>query len=86
MRNSLLPTVTQLAWWKLRGRLNSFYRLEALATSMSSKNRVFLRFEDKVYTIFPEVLLRIVCRDQGLASCLLTRLWQPTLGRMCSPI
>jgi len=50
MLNSLIPTVTQSAWWKLRDRLNSFYQLEALATSKSFKNRVFLRFEDKVYT------------------------------------
>lgn len=50
MLKSILPTVTRSAWWKLRGRLNTFYRLEALATSKSSKNRVFLRFEDQVYT------------------------------------
>jgi hypothetical protein len=37
-------------------------------------------------TIFPEILLRILCRDQGRASCWLTRLWQPTLGRMSRPI
>jgi acyl-coenzyme A synthetase/AMP-(fatty) acid ligase len=50
MLESILPTVTRSAWWKMRGRLNTFYRLEALATSKSPKNRVFLRFEDKIYT------------------------------------
>src|SRR4051794_14818185 len=50
MLKSILPTISRSAWWKLRGRLNAFYRLEALATSKSSENRLFLRFEDKTYT------------------------------------
>ena len=50
MLKSILPTVSRSTWWKLRGRLNTFYRLEALATSKSSENRLFLRFEDKTYT------------------------------------
>ncbi|KAL2169095.1 hypothetical protein VTG60DRAFT_6422 [Thermothelomyces hinnuleus] len=48
--NSIVPTVARLAWWTNRGRINFFYRLEDLATSKSSENRVFLRFEDKSYT------------------------------------
>ncbi|KAL2179358.1 uncharacterized protein P884DRAFT_283292 [Thermothelomyces heterothallicus CBS 202.75] len=48
--NSIVPTVARLAWWTTRGRINFFYRLEDLATSKSSENRVFLRFEDKSYT------------------------------------
>ncbi|KAK4124282.1 acetyl-CoA synthetase-like protein [Parathielavia appendiculata] len=47
---SIIPTIARTAWWKNRGRLNFFYRLEDLATSKSTENRVFLRFEDKTYT------------------------------------
>jgi acyl-CoA synthetase (AMP-forming)/AMP-acid ligase II len=47
---SIVPTIASVAWWKNRGRLNFFYRLEDLATSKSSENRIFLRFEDKTYT------------------------------------
>lgn len=47
---SIVPTVTSVAWWSHRGRLNFFYRLEDLATSKSSENRMFLRFEDRTYT------------------------------------
>ncbi|KAK0724679.1 hypothetical protein B0H67DRAFT_598185 [Lasiosphaeris hirsuta] len=47
---SILPTVLSSTWWEARGRLNIFYRLESWATSKASENRVFLRFEDKVYT------------------------------------
>lgn len=47
---SILPTLVASVWWESRGKLNTFYRLEALATSMSSENRDFLRFEDKAYT------------------------------------
>ena len=47
---AVIPTVARVAWWTNRGRLNFFYRLEDLATSKSSANRVFLRFEDKAYT------------------------------------
>ncbi|KAK4098667.1 acetyl-CoA synthetase-like protein [Parathielavia hyrcaniae] len=47
---SIVPTITWAGWWKSRGRLNIFYRLEDLATSKSTENRVFLRFEDKTYT------------------------------------
>ena len=50
MLGSILPTVVSAAWWGNRGRINTFYRLEALATSKSSENRIFLRFEDKQYT------------------------------------
>ncbi|KAL2018719.1 hypothetical protein VTK56DRAFT_425 [Thermocarpiscus australiensis] len=50
MLRSIVPTVLSMAWWANRGRLNFFYRLEDLATSKSSENRVFLRFEDKTYT------------------------------------
>ncbi|KAK4246510.1 hypothetical protein C7999DRAFT_33126 [Corynascus novoguineensis] len=48
--SSIVPTVTRVAWWTNRGRINFFYRLEDLATSKSSENRAFLRFEDKTYT------------------------------------
>ncbi|KAL2146427.1 hypothetical protein VTI28DRAFT_3896 [Corynascus sepedonium] len=48
--SSIIPTVTRVAWWTNRGRINFFYRLEDLATSKSSENRAFLRFEDKTYT------------------------------------
>jgi acyl-CoA synthetase (AMP-forming)/AMP-acid ligase II len=48
--SSLAPTAARIFWWTKRGRLNFFYRLEDLATSKSSANRVFLRFEDKAYT------------------------------------
>lgn len=48
--SSIVPTVAKVAWWAKRGRLNFFYRLEDLATSKASENRVFLRFEDKTYT------------------------------------
>jgi acyl-coenzyme A synthetase/AMP-(fatty) acid ligase len=48
--SSIVPTVARVAWWANRGRLNFFYRLEDLATSKSSENRIFLRFEDKTYT------------------------------------
>jgi acyl-CoA synthetase (AMP-forming)/AMP-acid ligase II len=47
---AVIPTVVSTAWWRRRGRLNFFYRLEDLATAKSSANRVFLRFEDKTYT------------------------------------
>lgn len=47
---SIIPTMAHVLWWTNRGRLNFFYRLEDLATCKSSANRVFLRFEDKVYT------------------------------------
>ncbi|KAK3291883.1 uncharacterized protein B0H64DRAFT_242278 [Chaetomium fimeti] len=47
---SLLPTLARVGWWTNRGRLNFFYRLEDLATTKSSANRAFLRFEDKTYT------------------------------------
>jgi acyl-coenzyme A synthetase/AMP-(fatty) acid ligase len=47
---SIVPTVARMAWWEHRGRLNFFYRLEDLATSKSSENRIFLRFEDKTYS------------------------------------
>ncbi|KAL2258366.1 hypothetical protein VTK26DRAFT_8341 [Humicola hyalothermophila] len=47
---SIIPTVARVAWWTNRGRLNFFYRLEDLATSKSSENRIFLRFEDCTYT------------------------------------
>lgn len=50
MLRSVLPTVVASAWWESCGKLNTFHRLESLATSMSSENRDFLRFEDKVYT------------------------------------
>ncbi|KAK4241182.1 hypothetical protein C8A03DRAFT_30663 [Achaetomium macrosporum] len=46
----IVPTLANVAWWANRGRLNFFYRLEDLATSKSSENRVFLRFEDRTYT------------------------------------
>ncbi|KAK4152201.1 hypothetical protein C8A00DRAFT_44702 [Chaetomidium leptoderma] len=48
--SSLVSTVARVAWWANRGRLNLFYRLEDLATSKSSENRIFLRFENKTYT------------------------------------
>ncbi len=48
--SAVIPTVARVAWWRNRGRLNFFYRLEDLATSSSSENRVFLRFEDQTYT------------------------------------
>lgn len=48
--SSIVPTLARLSWWANRGRLNFFYRLEDLATSKSSENRVFLRFEDETYT------------------------------------
>ncbi|KAL2130073.1 hypothetical protein VTI74DRAFT_6930 [Chaetomium olivicolor] len=47
---AVVPTMAQVLWWTKRGRLNFFYRLEDLATSKSSENRIFLRFEDKSYT------------------------------------
>ena len=47
---SIVPTIANLGWWTNRGRLNFFYRFEDLATSKSSENRVFLRFEDRTYT------------------------------------
>ncbi|KAK0648896.1 hypothetical protein B0T16DRAFT_371603 [Cercophora newfieldiana] len=50
MLTSVVPTLLNVAWWGARGQLNTFYRLEALATSKSSENRIFLRFEDKQYT------------------------------------
>ncbi|KAK4452174.1 hypothetical protein QBC34DRAFT_41657 [Podospora aff. communis PSN243] len=50
MLGSVIPTVLRVAWWGTRGQLNTFYRLEALATSKSSENRIFLRFEDRQYT------------------------------------
>ncbi|KAK5659225.1 hypothetical protein OQA88_1316 [Cercophora sp. LCS_1] len=50
MLGSVIPAALKMAWWETRGRLNTFHRLEDLATSKSSENRVFLRFEDKAYT------------------------------------
>jgi acyl-CoA synthetase (AMP-forming)/AMP-acid ligase II len=50
MLRCIVPTLANVAWWTNRGRLNFFYRLEDLATSKSSENRVFLRFEDRTYT------------------------------------
>ncbi|KAK4186293.1 hypothetical protein QBC35DRAFT_274042 [Podospora australis] len=50
MLASILPTVANVAWWTARGRVSFFYRLEDLATSKSSENRLFLKFEDKTYT------------------------------------
>lgn len=50
MLRSVVPTVLNVAWWEARGHLNTFYRLEALATSKSSEKRIFLRFEEKEYT------------------------------------
>ncbi|KAK3361994.1 hypothetical protein B0T24DRAFT_99515 [Lasiosphaeria ovina] len=47
---SLLPTLANVAWWKSRGQVNLFYRLESLATSKSSQDRDFLRWENKSYT------------------------------------
>ncbi|KAK3689677.1 hypothetical protein B0T22DRAFT_176767 [Podospora appendiculata] len=47
---SILPTVTTNFWRESRGRINIFYHFENLATSRSSANRTFLRFEDKTYT------------------------------------
>ncbi|KAK3305412.1 uncharacterized protein B0T15DRAFT_196417 [Chaetomium strumarium] len=46
----IVPALANVAWWTNRGRLNFFYRLEDLARSKSSANRVFLRFEDRTYT------------------------------------
>lgn len=50
MLRSIVPTITNVVWWTNRGRLNFFYRFEDLATSKSSENRIFLRFEDRIYT------------------------------------
>ncbi|KAK1753401.1 hypothetical protein QBC47DRAFT_42662 [Echria macrotheca] len=50
MLRSIVPTILASSWWETRGRMNTFYRLEALATSKSSENRDFLRFEDRAYT------------------------------------
>jgi acyl-CoA synthetase (AMP-forming)/AMP-acid ligase II len=47
---AIVPTLVKSLWWSKRGRLSPFYRLEDLATSKSSANRLFLRFEDKSYT------------------------------------
>ena len=47
---SIIPSVTRVAWWARRGRLNLFCRLEDLATAKSSADRIFLRFEDRTYT------------------------------------
>ncbi|KAK3939175.1 hypothetical protein QBC46DRAFT_152132 [Diplogelasinospora grovesii] len=48
--SSIVPTMASVVWNEYRGRANLFYRLEALATSKRSENRLFLRFEDKTYT------------------------------------
>ena len=63
MLRSIIPTVLRSAWWENRGKLNTFYRLETLATSKSSENRVFLRFEDKAYTYAQayDTILRYSC-------------------------
>src|SRR5512140_636391 len=50
MLRSIVPVILASSWWDNRGRMNTFYRLEALATSKSSENRDFLRFEDRAYT------------------------------------
>ncbi|KAK4162375.1 putative very long-chain fatty acid transport protein [Cladorrhinum sp. PSN259] len=60
---SIVPAVINQAWWTYRGRLNFFYRFEDLATSKSSQNRHFLRFEDKTYTY--EQAYDIVLRYAG---------------------
>lgn len=48
--SSVLPTVIDLKWRAYRGRLNLFYRLEALATAKSSADRPFILFEDQRHT------------------------------------
>jgi len=47
---SILPTVTSVFWQGFRGHLNLFYTLESYATSKSTENRIFLRFEDKAHS------------------------------------
>ncbi len=48
--SSIVPSALNLLWRRLSSRLNQFDRFEQLATSKSSANRHFLRFEDKTYT------------------------------------
>jgi acyl-coenzyme A synthetase/AMP-(fatty) acid ligase len=47
---SAAPSFLNILWNEYRGRLNSFYRLESLATSKSSADRPFLLFDDEKYT------------------------------------
>ncbi|KAK3949846.1 hypothetical protein QBC32DRAFT_242852 [Pseudoneurospora amorphoporcata] len=47
---AIVPTILGGAWKRYRDRVNLFYQLENLATTKSSENRVFLRFEDRAYT------------------------------------
>jgi acyl-CoA synthetase (AMP-forming)/AMP-acid ligase II len=50
MLRAAAPSFLNLLWNQHRGRLNSFYRLETLATSKSSADRPFILFEDEKYT------------------------------------
>ncbi|KAL2268220.1 hypothetical protein VTJ83DRAFT_3066 [Remersonia thermophila] len=47
---SIVPALLSSLWQTKRGRLNVFYRLEDLALSKSSADRVFLKFENRSYT------------------------------------
>jgi acyl-CoA synthetase (AMP-forming)/AMP-acid ligase II len=50
MLRSAAPSFLSLLWNEYRGRLNSFYRLESLATSKVSADRPFLLFDDEKHT------------------------------------
>ncbi|KAK0610576.1 hypothetical protein B0T17DRAFT_118527 [Bombardia bombarda] len=50
MVGAVVPTLARVWWNASRDRVNQFYTFESLATSKSSANRVFLRFEDRVHT------------------------------------
>jgi acyl-CoA synthetase (AMP-forming)/AMP-acid ligase II len=47
---SVAPSLLTMYWNEYRGRINSFYRLESLATSRSSADRAFLLFDNERYT------------------------------------
>jgi len=57
---AIVPTILGVLWRQHRGRLNLFCRLQDLATSKASAQRVFLRFEDKTWTYLQgyELVLR----------------------------
>ncbi|OIW22679.1 acetyl-CoA synthetase-like protein [Coniochaeta ligniaria NRRL 30616] len=50
MLRAAAPSFLNMLWDQYRGRLNSFYRLETLATAKASADRPFLLFDDEKYT------------------------------------
>jgi acyl-coenzyme A synthetase/AMP-(fatty) acid ligase len=47
---SIAPSAAGAFWRQYRGRLNLFYRLQDIATSATTAQRAFLRFEDQAWT------------------------------------